>query len=85
GNATPVFAARGVAVADHKVVGSGHLKMTLGAYGARLDAIGFGMGGRAQEPGFGRQLLDVAFKLEENHFNGRTSVQARLVDFRPAE
>lgn len=85
GNATPVFASRGVAVADHRVVGQGHLKMTLGAYGARLDAIGFGMGERAQEPGFGRQLLDVAFKLEENHFNGRTSIQARLVDFRPAE
>jgi single-stranded-DNA-specific exonuclease len=85
GNATPVFAARSVAVADHRVVGQGHLKMTLGAYGAKLDAIGFGMGERAQEPGFGRQLLDVAFKLEENHFNGRTTVQARLVDFRPAE
>jgi single-stranded-DNA-specific exonuclease len=85
GNATPVFAARGVAVADHRVVGQGHLKMTLGAYGSRLEAIGFGMGERAQEPGFGRELLDVAFKLEENHFNGRTSVQARLVDFRPTE
>jgi single-stranded-DNA-specific exonuclease len=85
GNATPVFAARGVAVADHRIVGQGHLKMTLGAYGAKLDAIGFGMGARAQEPEFGRQLLDVAFKLEENHFNGRTSIQAKLVDFRPAE
>ncbi|HEX6040240.1 single-stranded-DNA-specific exonuclease RecJ [Longimicrobium sp.] len=85
GNATPVFAVRGVAVADHRVVGSGHLKMTLGAYGSRLDAIGFGMGERSKEPGFGSQLLDVAFKLEENHFNGRTTVQAKLVDFRPAE
>jgi len=85
GNATPVFAARGVAVADHRVVGQGHLKMTLGAYGSRLEAIGFGMGERAREPGFGAGLLDVAFRLEENHFNGRTSVQARLVDFRPAE
>jgi len=27
----------------------------------------------------------VAFKLEENHYNGRTSIQARLVDLRPAE
>ncbi|HLM69092.1 MAG TPA: single-stranded-DNA-specific exonuclease RecJ [Longimicrobium sp.] len=85
GNVTPVFAARGVAVADHRVVGQGHLKMTLAAYGAKLDAIGFGMGARAQEPEFGRQLLDVAFKLEENHYNGRTTVQAKLVDFRPSE
>jgi single-stranded-DNA-specific exonuclease len=86
GNATPVFAARRVAIEGYpKVVGSGHLKMTLAAYGAKLDAIGFGMGDRSREPGFGTQLLDVAFKLEENHFNGRTSIQARLVDFRPAE
>jgi single-stranded-DNA-specific exonuclease len=85
GNATPVFAARNVAIAHHKVVGQGHLRMTLGAYGATLEAIGFGMGERSQEPGFGSGLLDVAFKLEENHYNGRTSVQARLVDFRPAE
>jgi single-stranded-DNA-specific exonuclease len=85
GNATPVFAVRGVAVAESKVVGQGHLKMTLDAYGARLDAIGFGMGERSQEPGFGAGPMDVAFKLEENHYNGRTTVQARLVDFRPAE
>jgi single-stranded-DNA-specific exonuclease len=85
GNATPVFAARSVAIANHKVVGQNHLRMTLGAYGATLEAIGFGMGERAQEPGFGSGPMDVAFKLEENHYNGRTSVQARLVDFRPAE
>ena len=29
--------------------------------------------------------LDVAFKLEENHYNGRTSIQAKLVDVRAAE
>jgi single-stranded-DNA-specific exonuclease len=86
GNATPVFAARGVSVVGSpRVVGQGHLKMTLGAYGAELEAIGFGMGDRSREPGFGTQPLDVAFKLEENHYNGRTSLQARLVDFRPAE
>ena len=53
GNATPVFAARGVAVEEHRIVGQGHLKMMLGAYGTRLEAIGFGMGERCQEPGFG--------------------------------
>lgn len=85
GNATPVFAARGVAVVEQKVVGKGHLKLTLGAYGAKLDAIGFGMADRWEEPGFGTSLLDVAFKLEENHYNGQTRVQAKLVDLRPAE
>jgi single-stranded-DNA-specific exonuclease len=85
GNATPVFMVRNVAIAQHRIVGQGHLKMTLASYGSTLEAIGFGMGERAQEPGFGGGLMDVAFKLEENHYNGRTTVQARLVDFRPAE
>jgi single-stranded-DNA-specific exonuclease len=86
GNATPVFAARGVrVVGSPRVVGQSHLKLVLGGGGATLDAIGFGMGERASEPGFGRGPLDAAFKLEENHYNGRTTIQARLVDLRPAE
>ncbi|HEX8391876.1 MAG TPA: single-stranded-DNA-specific exonuclease RecJ, partial [Longimicrobium sp.] len=54
GNATPVFAARGVALSGPpRIVGKGHLKLTLAAYGAKLDAIGFGMAEHAAEPGFG--------------------------------
>jgi len=66
-------------------VGQGHLKLTLGAHGRQMDAIGFGMGERTKEPLFAGGALDVAFKLEENHFNGRTSLQAKLVDLRRAE
>jgi single-stranded-DNA-specific exonuclease len=67
------------------VVGQGHLKLTLASRGTRLDAIGFGMGALAAEPGFGASLVDAAFRLEENHYRGRTSLQARIVDLRPAE
>jgi single-stranded-DNA-specific exonuclease len=83
GNATPVFAARGVMPTDTREVGQGHLKLRLCAAGTRLDAIGFGMAERWTAPAAGP--LDVAFKLEENVWQGRTAVQARLVDFRPAE
>ena len=85
GNPTPVFAARGLAVDGVRVVGAGHLKLVLASHGTRLEAIGFGMGGRMEEPGFGAGLVDAAFKLEENHYRGRTSLQARLVDLRMAE
>ena len=86
GNATPVFAARRVGIVGApKVVGQGHLKMTLVSSGHTLDAIGFGMASRLQEPGFTDGPLDVAFKLEENTWNGRTRAQAKLVDVRPAE
>lgn len=83
GNATPVFAARGVGVVGApRIVGQNHLKVTLGAHGHTLEAIGFGMGERAG--GF-TGPIDVAFRLEENVWNGRTTVQAKLVDIRAAE
>ena len=86
GNATPVFATRRVGLVGYpRVVGQNHLKLTLGAHGRTMDAIGFGMGERTQEPVFAGGPLDVAYKLEENHYNGRTVLQARIVDLRPAE
>jgi single-stranded-DNA-specific exonuclease len=85
-NPTPVFATRRVATAGPpKVVGDRHLKLTLAAHGRTMDAIGFGMAERGGEPWLDGGPLDVAFKLEENHYNGRTSIQAKLVDLRPAE
>ncbi|HEX2094006.1 MAG TPA: single-stranded-DNA-specific exonuclease RecJ [Longimicrobiaceae bacterium] len=85
GNPTPVFAARGVGVSGHpRIVGQNHLKLVLAGGGATLEAIGFGMGDRLGDPSFTRGALDVAFKLEENHWNGQSRLQARLVDVRPA-
>lgn len=76
GNSGPVFGARGVRAADARKVGSNHLKLTLVQGTARLDAIGFGWADRAPRLD---APLDVAFRLEENAFNGRTSLQARVV------
>jgi single-stranded-DNA-specific exonuclease len=76
GNPGPVFGARGVRAADARKVGSNHLKLALVQGGTRLDAIGFGWADRAPRLD---QPLDVAFRLEENVFNGRTSLQARVV------
>lgn len=81
GNAGPVFGARGVVWGNAKVVGSGHLKGTLTAPGARLDAIAFGWGDRAPNLA---EPVDVAFRLEENSFNGRTTLQARVVAISPS-
>src|SRR5690606_19910787 len=67
GNPTPVFAARGIRLAGSpRVVGNRHLRMTLAAADARLEAIGFGMAERIGEVAGGGGPIDVAFKLEEN-------------------
>lgn len=87
GNPTPVLGARRVRVLDPpRVVGDGHLKLQLGASGASLSAIGFGMGDRKSEVERSGGYLDIAFRLEENTWRGkydrrpRSEVQARLVD-----
>jgi single-stranded-DNA-specific exonuclease len=81
-NPTPVFAARGVRVSGRpRLVGRGHLKLSLVSDTGAIEAIGFGMGDRIRE--IDESLpLDVAFKVEENTYRGITSVQARLVDLR---
>ncbi len=83
GNPTPTFVVRGVHLeGTPRVVGQGHLKLALASGGQALDAIGFGMGDRIASLPEGP--LDVAFRVEENTWNGRTTVQAKLVDLRPA-
>src|SRR5690606_19716258 len=85
-NPAPVFVARGVQVAGApRVVGDGHLKLELRQGTAQLGAIGFRMADRLAELEASRKPLDVAFQLQENTWNGRSELQARLVDLRPAE
>ena len=84
-NPTPVFAARRVDIAGYpRVVGGKHLKLTLAAGRARLEAIGFSMGDRMRDVNPALGPVDVAFRLEQNEWNGRSSVQAKLVDLRPS-
>lgn len=85
GNPTPTFVARGVRVTQQpRVVGSNHLRMVLEQGGARLQAIGFGMADRPDAADVFRAPFDVAFQLQLDEWNGRSRVQAKLVDVRPA-
>ncbi len=82
GNPQPVLAVRGVRPRGRpRMIGNGnHLKMMLDCGATPLDAVGFNLG-RRQVPD---DALDVAFRLVENHFRGRRSLQLHLQDFRPA-
>jgi single-stranded-DNA-specific exonuclease len=90
GNPTPVFATLGARAEKPRLVGGRHLKLTLVQEDARLEAIGFGMGDRLPECAPGSGPVDVAFKLEENRWRpagasaDRVTLQARIVDMRPA-
>jgi single-stranded-DNA-specific exonuclease len=87
GNPAPVFVLRRVRADRVKAVGSegSHLRLRLRDGDATLGAIGFRMAeshgplARSGEP------LDAAAHLQEDRWNGRRRIQARLVDLRPSE
>lgn len=83
GNTEPVFALSDMRVKQARFVGSGnkHWKLVLESPdGMRsFEAIGFSLGERFPEIVEG-DWLDIAFTLEENVWNGRSSIQLKLVD-----
>lgn len=86
GNPQPVFVARRVAALDRREVGGGqHVRMVLAQGDARLPAIGFRMADRIRSLRPDSGPLDVAFQLQQDEWNGRERLQARLVDVRAAE
>jgi len=83
GNKSPIFAMKDVQLDQAKRVGKEgkHLKAWFIKDGARMEAIGFGMGSRAGALNY-CDKYDLAFKLESNEYNGFESVQLSLVDIR---
>ena len=84
GNPTPVFVARGVRLlAAPRVLKEKHLKLRVGQGGVSFDALAWRMAERAAELPLGR-LLDLAFTVEENSYQGVNSLQLVVKDWRPA-
>jgi single-stranded-DNA-specific exonuclease len=77
GNPSPVFGVRRVQLDGVRTVGSNHLKAMIACGGRRLDAIAFNWADRASGLDVGE--VDVAFRLERNEWQGRSSLQARVV------
>ncbi len=79
-NLRPIFASRKVeAVGVPTIVGNGHLKMKVkqGDSGV-FDAIGFNM--HEYLPFVRKETFDMAYVVEENHWNGRRTLQIRIKD-----
>ncbi len=81
GNASPVFGVRGVRVANRSNVGNGHLKGVLDDGRTRVPVIGFQWSDRV--PWLGDELVDAAFRIECNEWNGMVTLQARLCALSP--
>lgn len=84
GNPGPVFGVRGVAFDDLRRVGGNHVKGVLVQGGSRLEVIGFQMADRCPWLRTGAPV-DAAFRLERNEWQGRSSLQGRLLALAPTE
>ena len=65
-------------------VGKNHLKFRIQDPTGGLDAIAFERADRVPADWL-QGPVDVAFRLEENEFQGRVSLQARVLDLRPSD
>ncbi|MCC7001375.1 MAG: single-stranded-DNA-specific exonuclease RecJ [Gemmatimonadaceae bacterium] len=82
GNPGPVFVARGVRIVGApRKVGADGLKMQLGTARGAMDGVGCGLAARAGEIKSG-DVVDIAYKLDVNEYQGARTLQAVLQDFR---
>ena len=91
-NAKPTFWGRGLKVVGQPTtVGHGrHLKLRVAQHtgGAPFSVIGFGLADRLDAALMSARRgrpLELAFNVEENRYNGRTSLQLRAVDVRMSD
>lgn len=83
GNLAPVFVTNGVTVVDARAVGKTgtHLKLKLQENEKVFDAIAFGFGYLSPKLAPG-SLIDIAYNLEENEWNGMVNLQLKAKDIK---
>ena len=86
GNPRPVFAARRVEIIDGpRKLKERHLKMALKQEGRIFRAVAWRAAERHDYLTEHRAALDVAFSLEQNQYNGQTTVELTVADLKKSE
>lgn len=84
GNPTPTWLTRGLSLAaPPRVMKGEHLRLALGGGGRTFEAVGWRLASRAAALA-GVRVVDAAFHLERDTWQGRDRLQLKLVDIRPA-
>ncbi|MDP8963608.1 MAG: single-stranded-DNA-specific exonuclease RecJ [Cyanobacteriota bacterium] len=80
GNPDPIFWTPNVKVVEQRIIGKGHLKLTLSQDNqpVKFTALAWRWGEYFPLP----QRVDIAYKLRENTWNGNTAVELELVGIR---
>ena len=77
-NKSPIFYTRNVRLIQQRIVGKGHIKLTLVKGEKEMQAIAWRWGNYFPLP----QLVDIAYQLRENTWNYQTNIQLELVGLR---
>ena len=83
GNPEPIIGMRQMRIMDKRVVGSDHLKLTLGRDGKCFEAIGFELG-RAGVIESDHPCWDVVFTPRREYWNGQDRLSLRILDLEPS-
>jgi single-stranded-DNA-specific exonuclease len=85
GNREPIFWTPNVKVLEQRTIGQNHVKFSLGqtidAQTFSITAIAWRWGDYYPLP----PVLDIAYKLKENHWNDQVSLELELVGCRPSQ
>ncbi len=80
-NMRPVFVTRNIEIiGDVNIVGNNHLKFKVRHDGIVIDAIAYNLGDVSMQIRPTGQKMDAAYVIEENTWNGQTTVQMRIKD-----
>lgn len=80
GNPEPVFVTKAAEICERRVFSAG-VRYRLRQSGRVLGGVIFGAG--EDFPGMPGDLIDVAYRLSENEWNGTTRLELKIVDLRP--
>jgi single-stranded-DNA-specific exonuclease len=83
GNPAPVFGVRGARAVGARRVGTNHLRFLLDDGSGALPAIGFQWADQVPDAWL-EHPLDVAFRLEHDDWQGRSTLQARVATIAPS-
>ncbi|MEM6272127.1 MAG: single-stranded-DNA-specific exonuclease RecJ [Bacteroidota bacterium] len=81
-NGEPVFVARDVEVVEVRILKEEHVRFLLRQHGASFEAIGFSLAYRWQE--IDGLRLDIAYQPAFKTWKGRTYIQLKIKDIKPA-
>jgi len=84
GNPRPVFASMGVRVADVSLVGTDgkHMRIKFSVGDGFLTAIAFGFGEQWKDVLNPGDIVDIAYEVQTNVWQGRESMQLKLLDIK---